>query len=129
MKKNSFSVIVLSYCIKLLYSEDKWIIFSLFYLPSNLCFLFLRVGWSRRSFIVHSFSHHYWKMLASFTNQGRKSHLSVSPKFVQSNLCTTTTLGTLNLRPLLKGGRCLEVALCYENWKWDPKMVVAVGRW
>ena len=48
---------------------------------------------------------------------------------VQANLCTTTTLGTLNLWPLLTGGRCSEVALCYENWKWDSKMVVAVGRW
>ena len=26
------------------------------------------------------------------------------------NLCTTTTLGTLNIWPLLTGGRCLEVA-------------------
>jgi len=30
---------------------------------------------------------------------------------IQSNLCTTTTLGTLNLWPLLTGGRCSEVYL------------------
>jgi hypothetical protein len=34
---------------------------------------------------------------------------------IQSNLCITTTLGTKNLWPLLTGGRCSEVALCYEN--------------
>jgi len=48
---------------------------------------------------------------------------------VQSNLCITTTLGTQNLLPLLTGGRCLEVALRYENWNWDPKIVVAVDKW
>jgi hypothetical protein len=32
---------------------------------------------------------------------------------IQSNLSTTTTLGTPNLLPLLKGGRCSEVGLCY----------------
>jgi len=30
---------------------------------------------------------------------------------------------------LLTGGRCSEVALCYENWNWDPKIVVAVDKW
>jgi len=40
---------------------------------------------------------------------------------IQSNLCITTTLGSQNLWPLLTGGRCTEVALCYENWNWDPK--------
>ncbi len=44
---------------------------------------------------------------------------------VQSNLCITTTLETQNLWPLLTGGRCSEVALCYKNWNWDPKIVVA----
>ena len=34
---------------------------------------------------------------------------------VQSNLCTTTTLRTLNLLPLLTGGRCSEVALSYKK--------------
>jgi len=34
---------------------------------------------------------------------------------LQSNLCVTTTLGSQNLWPLLTGGRCSEVALCYEN--------------
>ncbi len=33
---------------------------------------------------------------------------------IQSNLCTTTTLGTQNLWLLLTGGRCSEVALCYQ---------------
>ncbi len=40
---------------------------------------------------------------------------------VQSNLCTTNTIGTLNLWSLLTGGRCSEVALCNKSWKWDPK--------
>ena len=36
-------------------------------------------------------------------------------KKVQTNLCTTTTLKTLNLWPLLTGGRfCSEVDLCYQ---------------
>ena len=48
---------------------------------------------------------------------------------VQSNLCTTTTLGTPNLWPLLTGGRCSEVALCNKNRKWDTKIVVAVDKW
>jgi hypothetical protein len=48
---------------------------------------------------------------------------------LQSNLCTTTTLGTPNLWPLLTGGRCSEVGLCYEVSNSDFKMVVAVGRW
>ncbi len=48
---------------------------------------------------------------------------------LQSNLCTTTTLGTPNLWPLLTGGRCSEVGLCYEVSNWDFKMVVAVGNW
>jgi len=34
---------------------------------------------------------------------------------VQSNLCTTTTQGTQNLWPLLTGGRCSEVTLCYKT--------------
>ncbi len=34
---------------------------------------------------------------------------------IQLNLCITTTLGTQNLWLLLTGGRCSEVALCYEN--------------
>jgi len=33
----------------------------------------------------------------------------------QSNLCVMTNLGTQNLWSLLTGGRCSEVALCYEN--------------
>ena len=48
---------------------------------------------------------------------------------LQSYLCLTTTLGTLNLRPLLTGGRCSEVALCYKKGKWDRQMVVVVGTW
>ena len=48
---------------------------------------------------------------------------------IQSNLCTTTTPGTQNVWPLLTGGRCSEVGLYYKNGKWDPKMVVAIGRW
>ena len=45
--------------------------------------------------------------------------------YVQSNLCTTTTIGTLKLT----GDCCSEVALCYKNWKRCFKMVVAVGKW
>ena len=26
-------------------------------------------------------------------------------------------------------GRCSEVALCYKNCKWDPKIVVTVDKW
>ncbi len=48
---------------------------------------------------------------------------------IQSNLCTTTVLGTPNLWPLLTGGCCSEVDLCYKYLNWDPKMVVTVGRW
>ena len=48
---------------------------------------------------------------------------------VQSNLCTTTTLGTLNLWPLLTGGRCSEVALCYKKVKMEPQNGVVAGRW
>jgi hypothetical protein len=48
---------------------------------------------------------------------------------VQSNLCTTTTLGTPNLWPLLTGGRCSEVAFCYKDLNWDYKITVVVGRW
>jgi len=39
------------------------------------------------------------------------------------------TLGIPNWLPLLTGGHCLEVALCYKNWNWDSIMVAAVGRW
>jgi hypothetical protein len=48
---------------------------------------------------------------------------------ILSNLCTTTTLGTNNLWPFLTGGRCSEVASCYKNWKWYPKMVAAIDKW
>jgi hypothetical protein len=34
-----------------------------------------------------------------------------------------------NLWPLLTGGRCSEVAVCYNDSNWDSKMVVVVGRW
>ncbi len=43
------------------------------------------------------------------------SHKTFGRAHIQSNLCITTTLGTQSLRPLLTGGRCPEVALCYEN--------------
>ncbi len=32
-----------------------------------------------------------------------------------SQTCVMTTHGTQNFWPLLTGGRCSEVALCYEN--------------
>jgi hypothetical protein len=38
---------------------------------------------------------------------------------VQSNLCTTTTLGTPNLWPLLTDVRCLGVDLCDKDSNWD----------
>ena len=43
--------------------------------------------------------------------------------------CTTTTLRTQNLWPLLSGRRCSKVALCYANWKLDLKIVVTIDRW
>jgi len=42
---------------------------------------------------------------------------------------TTATLGTQILWPLLIGGRCSEVPLCYKQGKRDHKIVVAVGKW
>jgi len=50
-------------------------------------------------------------------------------KNIQSNLCTTTTLWAPKKWPLLTGGCCAEVALCYTNWNCDPKIVVVVGKW
>ncbi len=46
--------------------------------------------------------------------------------YVQPNLCATTTLETPNFWPLLTGGRCSEVDLCYKGF-WDFKMVVVAG--
>ena len=34
---------------------------------------------------------------------------------IQSNLCTTTTLGTPIMWPLLTGSHCSEATLCYKN--------------
>ena len=65
-------------------------------------------------------------VICSPTLQLKKRFKSLA---LQSDLCTTTNLGIPNLWPLLTGGRCSEVALSYKNWKWDPKMVVAVGKW
>jgi len=48
---------------------------------------------------------------------------------MQSNLCTTATLGTQNLWPLLTGGRCSEVPLCYKQGKQDQDIVVAIRRY
>jgi len=54
---------------------------------------------------------------------------------IQSNLCIMTTLGILNLWPLLTGGRCSEVALCYKKWKMGPqnggrcRQVVVIQGW
>jgi len=45
---------------------------------------------------------------------------------LQSSLSSTTTL---NLWSLLIGGRYLELALCFANWKWEAKMVFAIIRW
>jgi len=39
----------------------------------------------------------------------------INTYYIQSNLCTATTLGTQNLWPLLTGGRCSEVTLCYKT--------------
>jgi hypothetical protein len=38
-----------------------------------------------------------------------KDRNRISYSKIQSNLCTTATLGTPKLRPLLTGGRCSEV--------------------
>ncbi len=59
----------------------------------------------------------------------QKKNTTLTLKQVQSNLCTTTNLGTQNLWQLLTGGSCSEVGLCYKNLNWDSKIVVAVGRW
>jgi len=48
---------------------------------------------------------------------------------VQSNLCTTATLGTQKLWSLLTGGRCSEVNLCYKQGKRGHKIVVVVDKW
>ncbi len=45
--------------------------------------------------------------------------------YVQSNLCATTALGTSNLWPLLRGGRCPEATLCYKDLNWES----VVDRW
>jgi len=36
--------------------------------------------------------------------------------YSQTYVQCTITIRTQNLRPLLPGGRCSEVALCYKNW-------------
>jgi hypothetical protein len=53
------------------------------------------------------------------------------PQITNYNIqtATTATFGILNLWPLLTGGRCSEVGLCYYDLNWDSKMAVAVGRW
>jgi hypothetical protein len=43
---------------------------------------------------------------------------------MQSNLCTTATLGTPNLRPFLTCGRCSEVDLKLDS-NWNSKIVIA----
>jgi hypothetical protein len=53
-------------------------------------------------------------------------HHWLDSKCIQSNLCTTTSLGIQNWRPFLIGGLCLEVAKYYKILKWDPKLMVAV---
>ncbi len=56
--------------------------------------------------------------------------LSITLKsLVQSNLCTTTPLGTHYLGQLLTAGCCSEVTLCYKDLNWDTKMMVILGRW
>ncbi len=49
--------------------------------------------------------------------------------YMQSNLCTTTTLGTRNLWPLWTGCRCSEVRFYCKHSNWISKKEVAVGRW
>jgi hypothetical protein len=38
-----------------------------------------------------------------------------------------TNKGTPSLWPLLTGGRCLDVGMCYEDSNWDSK--INNGRW
>ena len=59
----------------------------------------------------------------------QKSALRSCKFHEQSNLRSTTTLETLDLWPLLTGGRSSEVALCSESFKWDPEMVVVADKW
>jgi len=47
----------------------------------------------------------------------------------QSNLCTTTTLGTPTLWPLLTDDRFSDAGLCYKDSNWDSKLMVAIDRW
>ena len=101
---------------------------------------------SHSLFVYHLYDLHKHQMILRtsvgqnrlFSNVSRKAYFNTSKnkikkillkKEVQSNLCTTTTLGTLNLWPLLTGCCCSEVALCYIKGKWGCKMVVVVGRW
>jgi hypothetical protein len=51
---------------------------------------------------------------------------------LQSNLLTTTTLGTQNLWPLLTGGRYLEVIYVIKGLVGTSKLhrqVIAIRRW
>ncbi len=48
---------------------------------------------------------------------------------MQSNLSTTTNLGTLKFWSLLTGNRCSEIPLYSKCGKWDARIVVVVDRW
>jgi hypothetical protein len=73
--------------------------------------------------------HHMLIILRMESHSFLKFHIHsfTQNKYVQSNLYTTTTLGTQNFRPLLTGGRFSEVGLCYKDMYLDSKMVVVVA--
>jgi hypothetical protein len=64
-----------------------------------------------------------------FSQMGFCKMINIKSNRIQSNLCTTTTLGTQNLWPLLTVGRCSEVALCYKNRNRYPKIVESLDQW
>jgi hypothetical protein len=57
------------------------------------------------------------------------SKKKLESKQIQSIPWKTTTLQTQNMWPLLTGGRCSEVSLCYKIEKRHPKLVVAEDKW
>jgi len=68
------------------------------------------------------------KCVFLFSNLSFNSWLSSGFAY-HNTVKTTTILGTQNLWPLLTGGRCSEVTLCYKTLKWDSKMVVVIDKW
>ncbi len=98
-------------------------------LPTSFCFLLSiwRPFWSDMR--INEDRLDYYDTGNTHTHTQAHTHISLYRIHVQSNLCTTTTLGNQNLWPLLTDGRCSEVTLFYKTYKWDSKMVVVIDRW